>query len=123
VASDVVLGVNEVVDVSSNGTVESDVSARDVTDVIGEQVELRNPLRPDNGLDLSLADLLGDHAFGKLFDDRELLLDDGHVDLLADDSLFENCLLVVLATEVVLAEEVVKVGKTVKIIPVIERDR
>jgi len=120
VAVDVVRAINEAVDVASNRTIEPNVSARDVADVLREELELRNPLRPDDSLNLDFANLLGDDTLGKLFDDSKSLLDESDAFLLADNGLFLNGLHVVLATEVVLTEEVVEVVKTAESTPTIE---
>lgn len=117
---DVVAAVNEAGDVRRDGRVVSDAAARDVADVVGERAERRDDLSPDDGLDLNLADLGGDNALGELEEDGHLLLDDGDRLGLADNSLAEDGLLVVVAAEVVRAVEAVEAVEAGEATPVVE---
>jgi len=81
-------------------------------------------LAVNDGLDLNLADGLGDDALGKFTENRQLLLNDLNGLILADDSLgvdFSD--LVTEPTEVIRTVEAIEVAKLAKAAIVVERDR
>jgi len=76
----------------------------------------------NDGLNLNIADLLGDDAFGDFLQNDELLLDELDVDRLALLRNFGNDRLrVAAAVEVVRAVKVIEVRELTNIVPVVER--
>jgi len=93
VRGEITIRVNQIANMAGNITVEADVTARDVTDIIAEAGEDRLDLIDDNCLSLDITDLLGDDSLCEFLKDGEPLLDDldgegvAHQDIVRHDSL------------------------------------
>jgi len=112
----------DIAEVSSNGTVEANLTARDTVKVIAEVTKASMELLEDDGLSLDLADLLKDDPLGHLLEDEQALLDDLDSLGVADDVLLfcDNLAEVDGAVEVVYTIEVVEVIEGRETTPVVK---